>query len=142
MNNNVQKRIKIFKDLINLVEGKIPCNTAARKHFLEMSQGLAPPISDWEIIFCEWKLSGSPDPSNWFLYGEADYALITKLSKKRLSNKQSNKKKASKKKVLSAADAKKPSERRSQKEIEKGHKISGFNKKKVTFVQGGAVRPK
>ena len=142
MNDDVHKRIKIFKDLIQLVEGKVPCNTAARKRFLEMSQGLVSPISDWEIIFWEWKLSGQPDPSEWFLSGKADYALITKLSEKRLSNKQTNKKKASKRKSLSAADAKKPSKRRSQKDIEKGHKISGYNKKKITFVQGGAVRPK
>lgn len=132
--SDLKKRIKIFKDLILLTEGKLNANTPARKKFLEVHNGSINPSEKWEILFFEWKRAGQPDPENWFMSGNADFALINHFHKKREVRKNT--------KTLSVTKSKNLRQKKTQKEIEKGHDESGYNRKKIIFVQGGAVRPK
>ena len=131
---NLKNRIKIFKDLILLSEGKLNANTPARQKFLDVHNGNSLPTENWEILFFEWKNAGQPDPEKWFKSGNADYALIGHFQQKRPIKKKA--------KSVSAFKSKKPRKRKTQAEIARGHKISGYDKKKITFVQGGSVRPR
>ena len=138
--NNV-KDIKIFEDIIRMLMGEIEANTNARKRFLEVAAGRRAPQTKWEFIYTEWEAAGRPDIETWFSSGKANASLVmNRIDSYREKKKPSQR---SRSKPLSATQAKRPQRRkRSAAEIQRNHKLSGYDKLTPRFVQGGSVRPK
>ena len=135
------KNIKIFEDIIRMLMGKIEANTPAKKRFLEVAAGRRAPQTKWEFIYTDWEAAGRPDIETWFSSGKANAALVmNRIDGYREKKKPSQR---STSKPLSAAQAKRPrKKKRSAAEIQRNHRLSGYNKLTAKFVQGGSVRPK
>lgn len=123
-----------LKALVDLAEGRRKPESDAQRSFLECSRGLREPVTEHEIAFAKWR-DGQPD-LDAIISGQMEHAKPRRSVKKK-------RKKSRVRRGMSAAEAKKPMTGRwSDEEIAAHHKKSGYNKRRVRVVQGGAVNPR
>ena len=139
-----QKKIETFRNIVQLAKGERTPKTIGQQQFMNVVNGSQKPSTEWEIIYASWKAMGEPPVDEFFNSGKAADAIVAEALSNFTQTKSSKKKKVrSTKKALSAAAAKKLGRpKRSQAEIEKTHRKSGFYKQKVKVVQGGKVNPR
>ena len=140
-NKNTNKDVKIFEDILRMINGNVQANTNARKRFLDVVAGRRKPQTEWEIIYSCWEEAGNPEIKAWFRTGVArkSYARFRANSSRPRTYQQGGQLTP----PLSAAEAKKTKVRKQSKaEIRKIHKLSGFDTISAKFVQGGSASSK
>ena len=127
-----QTKIETFRNIVQLAKGERTPKTIGHQQFMNVVNGSQKPSTEWEIIYSSWKAMGEPPVDEFFNSGKADDAIVAKALSNFTQTKSSKKKNVrSTKKALSAAAAKKLGRpKRSQAEIEKTHRKSGFYKEK------------
>jgi hypothetical protein len=141
---DLEKKIKQFRNIVRLANGELKPKTDAQRVFVAVADGRIKPKTDWEVIYINWKKQAEPDIDEFFLSGRASNIIVeAALSKFGTTKKTKTKKRHSTKRSMSVAEAKKLGRpKRSQEEIDKTHRKSGFYNKKVKIVQGGKVSPR
>jgi len=144
MRKNYEQKIRQFNNIVRLASGELAPKTTAQHEFLRVVEGSRQPTSEWEVIYAAWQNHGKPDIDEFFNSGLASTAVVAHaLSNFKPASKTKTSKSPPAKKMMSAAAAKKLDKpRRSQAEIDRTHRKSGYHKQSIRIVQGGRVNPR
>lgn len=144
MRKHYQRKIKQFRNIVRLANGEISPKTAAQEQFLEVAIGARQPSTDWELMYLAWLKQDKISIEEFFIAGLAlDAVVAHSLSNFKQAPKAVKGKSSTTKKVMSVSDAKKLDKpRRSQAEIDRVHRKSGYYNQITSVVQGGKVNPR